>query len=467
VNDSRRHIPGVDALLVSEEFSDLLTSRTRSLVVEAARRTLARVRDELASGLRSAAPSVADIAAKTRLELESMDQPSLRRVINATGVPLHTNLGRAPLPAAARWALEDAALGYSNVEYDLEQGTRGSRYDHCAALLKELTGAEDALVVNNNAAAVVLVLNELAEGLEVVISRGELVEIGGSFRVPEIVAKSGARIVEVGATNRTHPQDYEKVINPDTAVLLKVHRSNFRQSGFVAEVAVENMVNIAHRHELPMVHDLGSGLLPDANKVFGLPWEPSAADSLNAGVDVVTFSGDKLLGGPQAGIILGRARLLDRMRANPLLRALRVGKLTLAPLEATLRLWRDLAIAASEVPAIAMIAQSGEELRGRAERISTALRDRNREAEIVLAQDSAEVGGGSYPGVELATWVLRVTVPGRSEAQLEAACRTVDPPVIARVKDGALCIDPRTVLPHEELDLINAVTAALSGDDRR
>jgi L-seryl-tRNA(Ser) seleniumtransferase len=419
----------------------------------------------MATGARDRAPSTAEVAAETRAELEAMDRPSLRRVINATGIPLHTNLGRAPLPAVARWALEDAALGYSNLEYDLEQGTRGSRNDHCTDLLLELTGAEDALVVNNNAAAVVLALNELAEGLEVIISRGELVEIGGSFRVPEIVSRSGARLVEVGATNRTHPQDYEKAITTDTAALLKVHRSNFRQLGFVTDVAVEHLVGVAHRHELPVVHDLGSGLLPDANKVFGLPWEPSVSDSLNAGVDVVTFSADKLLGGPQAGIILGREKLVSRMRANPLLRALRVGKLTLTALEATLRLWRDLGNAVTEIPVITMIAQSSEQLRKRAERISTALRDRNRDVDIAMFEDTTEVGGGSYPGVQLETWVLRISVEGRSENDLEAACRAGDPPVVARVSDGALCIDPRTVLPHEELDLINAVTKVLGGDE--
>jgi L-seryl-tRNA(Ser) seleniumtransferase len=466
VNDSRRQIPSVDSLLGSEEFVALLSSRPRSFVVEAARRALARTRAELASGQRKVAPSTSEIAAETRREIEAMDRPSLRRVINATGIPLHTNLGRAPLPATARWALEDAALGYSNLEYDLEQGARGSRYDHCADLLKELTGAEDALVVNNNAAAVVLALNELAEGLEVIISRGELVEIGGSFRVPAIIQKSGARVVEVGATNRTHPQDYERAINPDTAVLLKVHRSNFRQSGFVSEVAIDHLVSIAHRHELPVLHDLGSGLLPDAGKVHGLPWEPSARGSLDAGVDLVTFSGDKLLGGPQAGIILGRGRLLERMRSNPLLRALRVDKLTLAALEATLRLWRDASVAATEVPAISMIVEASDALRQRAERISTALRDRNRDADITLVCETTQVGGGSYPGVELETWVLRITREGRSEDELEAACRAGNPPVIARVRDGALCVDPRTVLPHEEPELIDTLTDALGRDDK-
>ncbi|NIR44047.1 MAG: L-seryl-tRNA(Sec) selenium transferase [Gemmatimonadetes bacterium] len=465
MNDSRRKIPSVDSLLGREEFAAILDARPRWLVVDAVRRALQRLRADLAAGRRPDAPTAAEVAAATRTEIEAMERPSLRRVINATGIPLHTNLGRAPLPARARWALEDAALGYSNLEYDLEAGARGSRYDHCADLLKELTGAEDALVVNNNAAAVVLVLNELARERGVIVSRGELVEIGGSFRVPDIIAKSGARIVEVGATNRTHPEDYERAIGPDTGALLKVHRSNFRQSGFVAEVSIGQLVALARKHEVPVIHDIGSGLLPDASKIPELPWEPSVSGSLSAGVDVVTFSGDKLLGGPQAGIIVGRGAIVAGLRANPLLRALRVDKLTLAALEATLRLWRDPATAATEVPALAMITQSGDASRRRAENIASALRERVRDAEIVLVRDAAEVGGGSYPGVQLETWTLKIRLPGTGESQLEARCRAATPPVIARVSDGALCVDPRTVLPHEEPELIDVLSNALTADD--
>jgi len=463
VNDSRRRIPSVDSLLQSNEIEALLSERSRALVVRALRRTLDRMREELAAGVRAGAPDAAEIAGETLRELQAMDRPSLRRVINATGIPLHTNLGRAPLPLAAREALAEVTLGYSNLEYDLGRGARGSRHDHCAALLKELTGAGGALIVNNNAAAVVLALNELADGREVIVSRGELVEIGGSFRVPEIIAKSGARIVEVGATNRTHAGDYEGAISPETGVLLKVHRSNFQQSGFVSEVGIDELAGIAHRHDLPLVHDLGSGLLPDAGSL-GLPWEPSVHGSLAAGVDLVTFSGDKLLGGPQAGVILARAELIDRLRRNPLLRALRVGKLTLAALEATLRLWRDAETARSEIPAMAMIGAEGKALRRRAERIAAELQARVPQAEIKLAKGVAEVGGGSYPGVELETWVLRITVQGRSEQELEAACRSGEPPVIGRVKDGALCLDPRTVPPEEEEVFVERVSEALKGD---
>ncbi|UCC73146.1 MAG: L-seryl-tRNA(Sec) selenium transferase [Gemmatimonadota bacterium] len=464
MTDARRAIPSVDVLLASGEFVELLDARPRSLVIAALRRALEGLRAELAEGRRTAVPERAEIAEATRRELAAMETPSLRRVINATGVPLHTNLGRAPLPAAARAALETVSGGYSSLEYDIEHGARGSRHDHCSALLSELTGAEAALVVNNNAAAVVLALNELAEGLEVIVSRGELVEIGETFRVPEIIAKSGARIVEVGATNRTHPGDYEKAIGPDTGALLKVHRSNFQQAGFVSDVEIDEVAAIARRHELPVVHDLGSGMLPDAERAFGFPWEPNVRASLDAGADVVTFSGDKLLGGPQAGVILGRADLVGRLRRNPLLRALRVGKLTIAALEATLRLWRDLDVARAQVPALAMIGADPAALRERAERIARTLRERCREAEIEVAADVAEVGGGSYPGLELETWVLRIGVSGRSERELEVACRRSTPPVIGRLRGDALCLDPRTVLPDEEAEFIDSTTKALTGD---
>ncbi|NIN70831.1 MAG: L-seryl-tRNA(Sec) selenium transferase [Gemmatimonadetes bacterium] len=464
MSDARRGLPGVDALLGSPEFGELLDAWPRSLVVASLRRTLEGFRSELAAGDRAAAPEAREIVEATHRDLAAGATPSLRHLINATGVPLHTNLGRAPLPDAARAALDAVSRGYSNLEYGLEAGSRGSRHDHCAAILAELTGADASLVVNNNAAAVVLALNELAEGREVIVSRGELVEIGETFRVAEIVAKSGARVTEVGATNRTHARDYEKAIGPETGALLKVHRSNFQQAGFVSEVSIEELTAVGHRHDVPVVHDLGSGMLPDAERAFGFPWEPSVRASLDAGADLVTFSGDKLLGGPQAGVILGGADLVARLRRNPLLRAVRVGKLTIAALEATLRLWRDLEAARTEVPALAMIGADPAALRERAERLAGVLRERCPDAEIEVAADVAEVGGGSYPGLQLETWVLRVTVPGRSERALEAACRNVQPAVIGRVREGALCLDPRTVLPGEETEFIDSVSQALRGD---
>jgi L-seryl-tRNA(Ser) seleniumtransferase len=464
MNDARRRLPGVDSLLGSSELAELLDAWPRSLVVTSLRRTLDGFRNELAAGDRTAAPDASEIVEATRRELLAGEAPSLRHVINATGVPLHTNLGRAPLPAAARAALAAVSRGYSNLEYDLEAGARGSRHDHCGATLAELTGADAALVVNNNAAAVVLALNELAEGRDVIVSRGELVEIGETFRVPEIVAKSGARIIEVGATNRTHARDYEKAIGPDTGALLKVHRSNFQQEGFVSEVAIEELAVVAHRHDVPVVHDLGSGMLPDAERAFGFPWEPNVRASLDAGADLVTFSGDKLLGGPQAGVILGGADLVARLRRNPLLRAVRVGKLTIAALDATLKLWRDLDTARTEVPALAIIGADPVALRERVERMAEVFRERCPEAEVEVAADVAEVGGGSYPGLQLETWVLRITVRDRSERQLELACRNARPAVIGRVRAGALCLDPRTVLADEEAEFIDSVAQALRGD---
>jgi len=464
MEDSRRRIPSVESLLQFASIAELLQTHPRALVVDALRRTLDRLRAELGAGRRVAVPGPAEIAEAASRELQAGKRRSLRRVINATGVPLHTNLGRAPLSPAAREALDEVARGYSNLEYDLDRGARGSRHDHCAALLCKLTGAGGVLVVNNNAAAVLLALNELAEGREVIVSRGELVEIGGSFRVPEIVAKSGARIVEVGTTNRTHPRDYERAIGAATGALLKVHRSNFIVSGFVSEVPIEQLAEIAHRHERPVVHDLGSGLLPDSREALRLPWEPNVHHSLAAGADLVTFSGDKLLGGPQAGVILGRAELVERLRGNPLTRAVRVGKLTLAALEATLQLWRDEATALAQLPAMAMIRAEPAALRARAERLAARLRERSPEAEIEVARDVAEVGGGSYPGVELESWILRVRVPNRSEGELEAACRAGDPPVIGRVQEGALCLDPRTLTAHDEEEFIQTVSKALGKD---
>jgi L-seryl-tRNA(Ser) seleniumtransferase len=463
IDEMRRRIPSVDSLLRSASFGPLLRAYPRPLVLSALRRTLEDVRHGIGSGECSMVPGPAELARVTSRELEEMERPTLRRVINATGIPLHTNLGRAPLAESARRALEEISAGYSNLEYDLAAGRRGSRHDHCSELLRELTGAEAALVVNNNAAALVLALNELADGRDVIVSRGELVEIGGSFRVPEVVAKSGGRIVEVGATNRTHARDYENAVGPDTSVLLKVHRSNFTQAGFVADVGIEDIARIAHERGLLAVHDIGSGLLGDPGPGADLPWEPTVRGSLDAGADLVTFSGDKLLGGPQAGIIVGLAELIDRMRRNPLLRALRVGKLTLAALGATLRVWRDVERARAEIPALAMIAADPLMLGERAERLAAELRARVPAANIEVVDDVTEVGGGSFPGAELPARVVRVKAPDRSEGELERALRGVEPPVIVRVRDGALLLDPRTVHPGEEKALLEAVSRVMAG----
>ena len=383
-------------------------------------------------------------------------RPSLRRVINATGVVIHTNLGRAPLSGAAVDAVLEAA-GYASLEMDLESGARGSRHAHCIGLLRELTGAEAALVVNNNAAAVVLAVHTLARGRDVLVSRGELVEIGGSFRVAEMIERSGGRLREVGATNRTHARDFQEALGPDTGLILRVHRSNFRVEGFTAEVPPADLAGIGRRAGVPVVHDLGSGLLLDLAR-FGLPAETTAREALEQGADLVTMSGDKLLGGPQAGILLGRAALVERLRANPLSRALRPDKLILAALEATLALYRDPGRAPDAVPVLAMLTAPAAELHERASRLAAALRQAGAE---VLASTSA-VGGGALPGVELPTWV--VVVPPAADGADAAArrLRTGDPPVVARVRDRARHLDVRTVRPGEEAALVRAVLEAVA-----
>jgi L-seryl-tRNA(Ser) seleniumtransferase len=458
VSDARRDIPSVDRLLGSDAFAELVADAPRKLVLQA----IQQVQDELRASLAAGAQAPATIAEPawyaelTREALGRMRRRSLRPVINATGVVLHTNLGRAPLAESAREAVELAARGYSNLEYDIEQGRRGSRYDHCAKLLRQLTGAEAALVVNNNAAALVLVLNTLAHDRESVISRGELVEIGGAFRVPEIMARSGTRMVEIGSTNRTHPDDYASAISAATGVVLKVHRSNFRVSGFTAEVHPAELAALAHARNVPLVHDLGSGLLLPA-ATLGLPHEPTPAEALGAGADVVTMSGDKLLGGPQAGIILGRGTYVAEMKQNPLCRAVRVDKLTLAALEATLTLYLDPPRALREIPVLRMLTATAAELEQRARRFAARL---SREAIACdVVSGAAAVGGGAFPDVELPGALVRIEYAG-SAAELERRLRTADPHVIARILDDAVTLDLRTVLEDEEDALFAAVVHA-------
>lgn len=456
--DARRAIPSVERLLASEAFGPLLERYPRALVVHAIQEELAARRAALAGEERAPADAAAAAWYASRVDARLARQvaPSLRPLINATGVVLHTNLGRALLADAACSALDRVARGYSNLEYDLDSGERGSRYDHCAALLRELTGAEAALVVNNNAAALVLALNTLALGRDAVVSRGELVEIGDSFRIAEIMTQSGARLIEVGATNRTHRRDYEAVLSATTAVLLKVHRSNFRVSGFTTEVALAELTEIGRAYGVPVLNDLGSGLLVDGRDL-GLPPEPTPADALRAGADLVTLSGDKLLGGPQAGIVLGRRELVARLRRNPLCRALRVDKLTLAALEATLALYRDPARARREIPTLRMLGLGAEELAARAR----AFADRLRAADIAattLAGASA-VGGGAYPDASLPTTLVALDVEVAADDVAERL-RAGTPPVVARIQDGRVVLDLRTVAPEEEADLAEAVRRA-------
>lgn len=458
--DPRRDIPAVDRLLGSAAFAPLLARAPRPLIARLIRDVQQRVRADLASG--DVSPEVTTEAWHARQvgeALGGLQRPTLRRVINATGIILHTNLGRAPLAPAARAAVVEAANGYCNLEFDLAAGIRGSRHAHCAELLRQLTGAGAALVVNNNAAALVLALDTLARGRDAIISRGELVEIGDSFRVAEIMARSGARMVEVGASNRTHLSDYRAALSPDTGALLKVHRSNFLITGFTAEVAVAELAHVAGEAAVPLLYDLGSGLLLPAASL-GLPPEPTASEALGMGADLITLSGDKLLGGPQAGILLGTPELIDRCRKNPLSRALRVDKLTLAALGATLELYLDPARARAEIPVLRMLLASQAEVATRASRIAAALRRRGVDADVADGESAA--GGGASPGHVLASAHVVIRTGGSCRAA-EGRLRAGDPAVLVRVQEDRLRIDPRTVDDSEEDALIEALgTAALA-----
>ena len=449
MTDPRRDLPSVGALLETGAVRALLDVTPRPLVVEAVRATVARAR-ETASAPADDAGWAEAIAAR----LADATRPSLRRVINATGVVLHTNLGRAPLAEVALDAIAETAAGYSNLELDLDRGARGSRYVHCASLLRELTGAEDALVVNNCAAALVLALDTLGSGREAILSRGELVEIGGSFRVHEIMAKSGARLREVGATNRTHLADYTRALGPDTGVLLKVHRSNFAVHGFTSEVTVRELAPVAAEHGLPIVHDLGSGLLVSLASI-GLAGEPTAHEALDAGATIVVMSGDKLLGGPQAGLVLGAARWIEAMRRNPLARSYRVDKLTLAALEATLALYREPARAFREIPTLALLATSADVLRGRAAALRDALAADGIAADVVESVGS--VGAGAFPDAALSG--AAVMLAGEAESWARRL-RAGTPAIVGHVHDGRLHLDLRAVLERELPDLARAVVAA-------
>ena len=458
MSDPRREIPSVDALLASPEFEPILKEFPRQLVVTVTRIVIEEIRNRLLAGDKDIEPDGLDYYARMvliRLGKETM--PSLRGVINATGVVLHTNLGRAPLAEVAADAMAAAARGYSNLEYDVELGKRGSRYDHCVKLLRELTGAEDAIVVNNNAAALVLVLNTTAKGKGVAVSRGELVEIGGGFRIPEILERAGAFLVEVGSTNRTRLSDYEDSIKKgEVAAILKVHRSNFRITGFTEDTTLASLADLANQEGIPLLHDLGSGLFITAD-ALALPAEPLASDSLNAGADLVAVSGDKLLGGPQAGIILGNSELIDSLRQNPLCRALRVDKVTLAGLEATLQLYRDPAQALESVPTLRMLGNTPEALGKRCEQLAAELKGLGVGSSIV--ESEGRVGGGTYPGVKLPGFALALDAPNSAEV-LAMHLRNGDPPVIARIVDKRVLIDLRTVLPGEENDLVRRVIQA-------
>ena len=461
MSDPRRAIPSLDRLLDGEPLRPLLARAPRELVRSELRAIQDEVRAALGEGALDAAPGDAWYAERARERVERALRPSLRPVINATGVVLHTNLGRAPLSPAAAAAAYAASVGYTNLEYDLSAGERGSRHVHAAEALRELTGAEAALVVNNNAAALVLALRAIAAGGEAIVSRGELIEIGGSFRIPEVMEASGARLVEVGTTNRTHDRDYAGAIGAHTRAIVKVHRSNFRLSGFTAEVGVARLAAIARDAGVPVIVDLGSGVLADPAPL-GLPAEPTAREVIEAGADLVTMSGDKALGGPQAGLVVGRSELVERLRRDPLARAVRVGKGTLAALEATLAEHRDPAAARDRVPALAMLSADPQTLARRAAAVADALSDVPGGATVRVVEGESAVGGGAFPDATLPTSLVAIDPGAASAAAVEARLRAHDPPVIARVKEGRVLLDPRTV-PDDALPvLVAAVRAALA-----
>jgi len=438
--------------LRSETAQALVQTYSHDLVVEGLRQALDAARQAILAG--GPAASHDELASRAADILRQQLRPTIRPVINATGVIIHTNLGRALLSPAARAAMEQAARSYSNLEYDLKAGQRGSRYVHAEELLCRLTGAEAALVVNNNAGAVLLILSALARGREVIISRGQLVEIGGGFRIPDVMRQSGAILVEVGTTNRTHRRDYEAAITDQTAMLLRVHRSNFRLTGFVTEPTLAEMADLAHSQGLLVGDDLGSGTLLDTAD-YGLAHEPTIQESLAAGADIVSCSGDKLLGGPQAGIILGHADLIAQLRRFPLTRALRVDKTTLAGLQATL-LHYVKSEATREVPVWRMIAIPLEALAIRAEAWARRLAAAGLRSKV--RDGRSAVGGGSLPGETLPTRLLALLEP--SPERLASSLRHADPPVIARVEDEQLVLDPRTVQPEEENELLEIVISA-------
>lgn len=468
VEKNLRQLPSVDEVLRDGRVAAMLEDHPRSVVLEAVRLVVAEERKEILSGSVKAGQDLKKeeylnrVVEKSAAAVERSAWPNLRRVINATGVVLHTNLGRALLSRRAGEAVSTVAANYSNLELDLETGRRGSRYAALETLLTSLTGAEDALVVNNNAAAVLLALSTAARGREVIVSRGQLVEIGGSFRIPEVMAQSGAKLVEVGATNKTHPDDYRKAICDETAMLLHVHTSNYRIIGFTRETTVSELVEIGREYKLPVMSDLGSGFLLDLSR-FGLPAEPTVQEVLGAGPDIVTFSGDKLLGGPQAGIIVGRRNYIEKMKKNPLTRAVRVDKMTVAALEATLREYQDEEKAIKEIPTLRMLTIGLETLEQRALDLESLLKSVLNETIAVFTVEKgiSAVGGGAMPAADLPTAVVAVRPQNISAGELQAALRRGEPAVMGRVQEDRLVLDLRTIGDSEFQLLTGALAQVL------
>lgn len=452
-----RQIPSVDEVLHEPVVQRILEVHPRWLVIEAVRETLEECRQQLLTLLRQREevfpPDLSTLLGRISLKVQGRARPSLRRVINATGVVLHTNLGRAPLSPEAQARVQEVARHYSTLEFDLQKGTRGSRQLHVEGLLTRLSGAEAALTVNNNAAAVLLSINTIAEGREVIVSRGELIEIGDSFRIPDVMRKAGGILREVGTTNRTHLKDYEEAIGDTTALLLKVHPSNFHIAGFTSEVPPSELATLGRRRGVPVMMDMGSGALIDLTS-FGLKGESTVQEAVQAGVDLITFSGDKLLGGPQAGICAGRKTLIERLRKNALARAVRIDKLSLAALEATLRAYLEGEKGFATIPILAMITCPLDQIRQRAERLREGLhRQADPSVRVTMEEQRSEVGGGALPTEDLPTYCVALQSAQVSPHRLEAALRQTDPAVVARIKEEKVLLDLRTVR-EEEVDLL-------------
>jgi len=447
VKELYRKIPKVDRFLKDSELLELLEGYPLFFLKEAVNRVLREVREGISQG-RVKEISYQEIKGRVKEVLEELLQPKLHKVINATGVVLHTNLGRAPLPKRAVERIKEVASGYSNLEYDLEKGKRGLRYRNVEWILRELTGAEDVCVVNNNAGAVLLVLSALAKGKEVIVSRGELIEIGGSFRIPDVMAQSGAILKEVGTTNKTHLWDYESAINENTGLLLKVHTSNYKILGFTSSVSTSELVELGRKYQIPVYEDLGSGSFIDVRSL-GLSYEPTVQEVLKAGVDVVSFSGDKLLGASQAGIILGKKEFLEKIKKHPLNRALRVDKLTLAALEATLTCYFDGELPFKEVPVWSLLSQGRDKVLWKAKELLRELKLAGFKGKAFLVEDEAEVGGGALPLQKLPTYCVSVKIRNLSPQEIDERMRSLKVPVVGRIKEDNYLLDMLTVFERE------------------
>jgi L-seryl-tRNA(Ser) seleniumtransferase len=459
-------LPSVDEIVKSKEGTEWQKKYPRVYVIRSIREIIQKQREIILAGKYEAA-DLSDILPEIERRIEKLSGFSLQPVINATGVVIHTNIGRSVLSEEIMRRVSMIAAGYSNLEYDIDRGERGKRYNHVRELLREITGAEDGIIVNNNAAAVFVCLTALARGREVIVSRGELVEIGGSFRIPDVMAASGAILKEVGTTNKTHIYDYERAVNENTGLMLKVHQSNFRMVGFTETLPIEDMAALGRKYGIPVMFDLGSGCLVDL-KPYGVHIEPTVQETVKAGAELITFSGDKLLGGPQAGAIVGKKELVEKIAKNPLMRAVRVDKMTLAAFEATLRYYLDEAVAKDKIPTVSMLLQDPEVIRNRAKRIAGMIRKTPGFAatkiSVAVIEDASQSGGGALAEVPFRTFSVSIVPSAISVNELEERLRLGSPHVIAKIKDNALVLDARTIVDKDVKQLVEAVRTALARD---